>query len=292
MKILNSIAVHRSRIMASATVLVLSASAIGCGTSGVNMYAKSDDVKLGQQMAQKIAADPAHYPILNNPTLTSYVQSIENRIVTSPNVQNKDFHYTVTIINDPKTINAFTIPGGGIYVYTGLLNFINDESALAGVLAHETTHADHRHGTRNMTQQMGLQTVAALALGAAGSQYAQLGTVAANLGTELTVLRFSRDDEREADQGSFDDLRQLPGQPWWPGGASLFLTKSLASQPSQPGAFQQLFLTHPVDQQRIDALNTDLKNAHIAGATTAQLNAANYARYKAMLGGTGATAPH
>jgi beta-barrel assembly-enhancing protease len=273
----------KTRWTLGALLLIISITAVECGSSGINLFSKSDDVQLGQQMAQQIAADPAHYPILNNPTLTSYVQSIEDRIAQSPNVQNKDFHYRVQIINDPNTINAFTIPAGGIYVYTGLLRFIDDESALAGVLAHETTHADHRHATRNMTQQYGLQVVAAAAL---GSNPGIISQIVASLSTQLTVLKFSRDDEREADQGSFDDLAQLPGRPWWPGGVNNFLIKSLAAHAQQPGAFQQLFLTHPVDQQRVDAITADLQKAGISGPTTAQLNQSNYQRYKSMLGMT------
>jgi len=270
-------------LLLSFLVITLAAIGISCGSSGggLNLFAKSDDVTLGQQMAAQIAADPAHYPILNNPTLTNYVQSIENRIVTSSNVQNKDFHYVIHIINDPKTVNAFTIPAGGIYVYTGLLKFIDDESALAGVLAHETTHADHRHATRNMTQQYGLQALTGMLL---GSNAGALVQIAANVGTGLTVLKFSRDDEREADQGSFDDLNQLPGKPWWPGGVKIFLTKSLAASKSQPGAFEQLLLTHPIDQQRIDQVNTNIQAAGLpATGSPAQLNQGNYARYKAMV---------
>ncbi len=280
---------YKQHVMLGALMTLVTTIAISCASSGFNLFSKSDDVQLGQQMAQQIAADPAHYPILNNPTLTAYLQSIEDRIVSSPNVQNKDFHYRVQIINDPKTINAFTIPAGGIYVYTGLLNFINDESALAGVLAHETTHADHRHATRNLTQAYGLQMITALALGNNPGLIAQ---IVGALGSQLTVLKFSRDDEREADQGSFDDLNQLPGRPWWPGGVNLFLQKSLAAQPNQPGAFQQLFLTHPVDQQRIDAINSDIKSSGIGNPTAAQLNVGNYARYKSMLTGSAATAPY
>ncbi len=288
---MKSIVYNRRRFLLSASIVFVCSAIVGCA-AGINVFSKSEDVQLGQQMAQKIASDPAHYPILHNPALTAYLQSIEDRIVQSPNVQNKDFHYTVTIINDPKTVNAFTIPGGGIYVYTGLLNFIGNESALAGVLAHETTHADHRHATRNLTQQYGLQMLASLALGAAGANYAQLGSIVANLGTNLTVLKFSRDDEREADQGSFDDLNDLPGHPWWPGGVKLFLTKSLAAEPNQPSKFQQLFLTHPVDQERIDAITADIQKAGLGPPTAAQLNRARYARYKAMLSRAGgATAP-
>jgi beta-barrel assembly-enhancing protease len=282
------ITANNGRILIIGSILICCSIIASCASS-VNLFSKSEDVQLGQQMAQQIAADPAHYPILHNPTLTAYLQSIEDRIVQSPNIQNKDFHYTVTIINDPKTVNAFTIPAGGIYVYTGLLNFIDNESALAGVLAHETTHADHRHATRNMTQQYGLEALTSLALGASG--LGSLGSIVANLGTSLTVLKFSRDDEREADQGSFDDLSQIPGQPWWPGGVNLFLTKSLAAQPSQPGKFQQLFLTHPVDQERIDAITADIQKARLANPTARQLNSANYARYMATLSSSGVTAP-
>jgi predicted Zn-dependent protease len=251
-----------------------------CASGGFNIMSKSDDVQLGTKMRQQIAADPKHYPVLNNPTLTNYVQSIENRIASSPNVANKDFHYTITIINDPNTINAFTIPAGGIYIYTGLLKFIDDESALAGVLAHETTHADHRHATRNLTQQYGLQMVSGLAFGNNPGMVAQ---IASTLGTELSVLRFSRDDEREADQGSFDDLNQLPGRPWFPGGVNSFLKKSLAAHAQQPGQLQQMFLTHPVDQQRIDAMTADLQKSNQMNPSPAQLNQANYQRYKAMV---------
>lgn len=289
MKIKTVFVQHKLRVFIATMAVAVSGFAIGCGSSGVNLFSKSDDVQLGKQMAQQIAADPAHYPILNNPTLTNYLQSIEDRIVQSPNVKNKDFHYRIQVINDPKTINAFTIPAGGIYVYTGLLNFINDESALAGVLAHETTHADHRHATRNLTQAYGLQIISSLALGNNPGMIAQ---IVSSLGSQLTILKFSRDDEQEADQGSFDDLNQLSGRPWWPGGVNIFLQKSLAAQPSQPGAFQQLFLTHPVDQQRINAINADIRSAGLPSATAAQLNVANYARYKSMTGGTSATAPY
>src|SRR4051812_20305349 len=91
-----------------------------CGSSGVNIFSKQQDVQFGQQVQAEIAKDPVHYPILNNPNVRNYVQGIVNRIVQSPNVKNKDFNYTVTIIHDDKTVNAFTLPGGPIYVYTGL----------------------------------------------------------------------------------------------------------------------------------------------------------------------------
>ena len=277
MNMLSSILQYRQRNYFVALALVFTLSS--CGT-GVNLFSKSQDVQLGQQMAQQIAADPAHYPVLNDPTLTSYVQSIEDRIVQSPNVVNKDFHYKITIINDDNTVNAFTIPAGGIYVYTGLLKFVDNEATLAGILAHETTHADHRHATRNMTQQYGLQTLAAIALGQNGGLLTQ---IVANLGTSLTMLKFSRDDEREADQGSFDDLNQLPGKPWYPGAVIYFLQKAVAQSKSQPSKFDQLFATHPIDQERITNVQANLTKNNIPAPTEAQLNSATYQRYKSTV---------
>jgi predicted Zn-dependent protease len=258
---------------------VTSTTAVSCG-GGVNLFSKQDDVQLGQQMAQQIASDPQHFPVLNNATLTSYVQSVENRIVQSPNVTNKDFNYKITIINDPNTVNAFSIPGGQIYVYTGLLMFIDNESSLAGILAHETTHGDHRHATQLLTKQYGLELLASVAL---GNNSSVLSQIVASLGTQLSVLKFSRDDERDADQGSFYDLLQLPGRPWYPAGAEFFLQKALAAAPNQPGKFQQLFSDHPIDQERVNAFNALVQKENVGQPTASQLDASTYARYKAMI---------
>jgi predicted Zn-dependent protease len=162
----NKIADRAPMALTGLAVLILLNAAIYMGCAGgINLFAKSDDVKLGQQMQAEIAKNPSQYPVYNDPALRSYFQNIENTIVSSKNVTNKDFNYQVTIINDPNTINAFSIPGGPMYVYTGLIKFVDNEATMAGVLAHETTHADHRHGTRQMTQAYGMQTIAAIALG-------------------------------------------------------------------------------------------------------------------------------
>lgn len=250
----------------------------GCG-SGVNLYSKQDDITLGQQMAAQIAADPAHYPVLNNPTIRSYVQSIENKIVSSPNVQNKDFNYYVTIINDDNTVNAFSIPGGPMYVYTGLMKFIDNEATLAGVIAHETTHADHRHATQQMTQQYGLETIAALAL---GQNSGVLQQAVASLAGNLALLKFSRDDERDADKGSFDDLNQLPGRPWYPAAIKYFMVKVLA-QGEKTSSLQNLFNTHPPSQERLDNINKLAASAGLPEPSASQLNAQTYASYKSMV---------
>ncbi len=251
----------------------------GCA-SGVDLYAKSDDVNLGNQMQAQIAADPAHYPILNNPTLTNYLQNIENTIVSSPNVTNKDFQYKVRIINDDKTINAFTLPGGAIYVYTGLLKFVDNEATLAGVMAHETTHADHRHSTKQLTQQYGLQILTSAAL---GNNPGIIQQIVGSLAGNLTVLKFSRDDETEADKGSFDDLMSLPGRPWYPAAIKFFMIKTLAGGAEHYSALDKLMLTHPPSQQRLDAINSYAAAANLPAPAESQLKTSQYQQYRAMV---------
>jgi predicted Zn-dependent protease len=252
----------------------------GC-SGGVNLFSKSQDVQFGQQVQAEIAKDPAHYPVLNNPAIRNYVQSLVNRIITSPNVMNRDFNYTVTIIHDDHTVNAFTLPGGPIYVYTGLMKYVNNEATLAGVLAHEVTHADHRHSTQQMTKQYGLEAVTQIAL---GNNPGLAGQIAAGLAENLTMLQFSRTDELEADANSFTDLLELPGRPWYPAAIKYFMIKTLSTGGSQPPSeLSKLFMTHPPSQERLDATNAQAKKAGLPEPSEAQLNTAGYQRFKAML---------
>lgn len=264
----------------------ISFSSSGCGSS-VNLFAKSEDVKLGQQMTAQIAADPKNYPVLNNPTVTGYVQAIVNSILRSPNIKNRDFQYKVTIIHDDKTINAFSIPGGGIYVYTGLMKFIDNEATLAGVLAHEITHADHRHSTAQMSQQYGLQTLAGIALGQTGTSTtaADLVKAVTGVGGTLAMLRFSRDDERDADANSFTDLNTLPGTPWYPAAIKYFMIKTLSwDAKGAIGSLEKNLATHPPSQERLDAVNKQASDAHLPSEPPAsQLHASEYVRMRAML---------
>jgi predicted Zn-dependent protease len=245
---------------------------VGCA-GGANVYSKADDVALGEQIVAEIAKNPAEYPILNDARLTSYVQGIVNQIVSSPNVKNKDFHYTVRIVNDSKTVNAFSLPGGPMYVYTGLLNFVDNEATLAGILAHEITHADQRHATEQLTKAYGLEVIAAIALGQNPGALAQ---IAAQIAGNLTVLKFSRDAEREADAESFKDLMGVPGRPWYPAAIKYFMMKALANEKEQPSKFERLFLTHPPSQERLDNVNAMAKAAGLPEPAQSQLRASEY----------------
>ena len=155
-----------------------------------------------------------------------------------------DFAWKIHIIHDDNTLNAFCTPGGYIYVYTGILKFLESEDQLAGVLAHEIGHADMRHSTRQITTMYSLQIVVEvaemIALGQTTPQMNQLG-----LG--LINLKNSRAHETEADQRS---VLYLCGSPYNADGAAGFFEK--LQKTSQAGKVPEFLSTHPNPENRIE----------------------------------------
>ena len=107
------------------------------------------DEQIGADVEREILKDPKEYPILpkkGNEAVYNYLEKIKTNILNSGKVTHaKDFDWTLHVINDPNTINAFATPGGYIYTYTGLIHFVDNEAELAGIIAHEMAHADRRH---------------------------------------------------------------------------------------------------------------------------------------------------
>ena len=170
----------------------------------------SEDVKMGQQTASEISSKPSQFPLLperGNEEVYSYVRGITSKILNSGNVEHaKDFPWEVKIINDPKTLNAFCTPGGYIYVYTGLIKYLDTEDQLAGVMGHEIAHADKRHSMKQLYQSYGVQILAAIGASvatqgkSASTQKAAMD--AAQIASAVVGLKFSREHETEADNMS------------------------------------------------------------------------------------------
>jgi len=169
----------------------------------INIYTIEDDIELGQQLEAEIAADPETYPILSQtlyPEAYAKLYEIRDSILASGEVQHADdFEWKLYIIDDDETLNAFCAPGGYIYVYTGLIKFLEYEDELAGVMGHEIAHADLRHSTQQLTQTFGLGVLLAIL---SGGDPSLLQEIAAS----LVTLSFSRSDESEADEASVDYL--------------------------------------------------------------------------------------
>lgn len=214
----------------------------------VNVFTVEQDKQLGAQLEQEIASNPADYPVLNEaayPEAYAYMNEIKNIILASPEVKFKDeFAWELKIIQDDNTLNAFAAPGGYMYVYTGLMKYLDKVDHLAGVVAHEIAHADQRHSTAQMTNQYGLEFLVTMASG--GSSPGQLAQVAAG----LTSLGFSRSFETDADEHSVDYLKSTR---YACNGAAGFFVKLEAQ--GQGGGTPAFLSTHPNPDNRIKKIN-------------------------------------
>ena len=216
------------------------------------IFSIEDDKKLGAQVASEIASKPQEFPVLDREEYSKaydYLQDITNRILNSDQVTyREEFNWTINIIHDDNVLNAFATPGGYIYVYTGLIKYLDKEDDLAGVIGHEIAHADQRHSSKQLQRAYGIQILLSVILGNDPSSLEQIvGALAGNLAT----LQFSRSFEEEADQYSVKYLSQTQYQC---NGAHSFFEKLLEEE--KAGNTPKFLSTHPAPQDRVDAINT------------------------------------
>ena len=162
---------------------------------GWNMFSKQQDIQLGQEYAKQVEQQ---YSVVNNKELTDYINRIGKRLVEKGKLDSYPFFFKV--VHDD-SINAFALPGGPMYVHTGLIKAADNEAQIAGVLAHELSHVVLRHGTNQATKAQFAQIGAMLggALLGNGSLTGQLAQLGIGLGANSVLLKFSRGAESDAD---------------------------------------------------------------------------------------------
>lgn len=258
-------------------VMTFSIGFLGCeeGASpyDLNLFSLEDDKQLGADIVAQIDANPQEYPPYNNIQAQQYLQNMVNEIIKSPDVKYAGtFNYNVKIINKGDVVNAFALPGGYVYVYTGLLKFIDNEATLASVLAHEIAHAERRHSTKRLTKHYGVQFLLGLLL---GQNPSAIEEISANLLTGLGFLYNSREDEYEADEYAFKYLRSTI---WYPAAMTYFF--DAVKRDEKEGFLKELLSTHPLPQQRIDAVNALIKKYNIPTPTESNLFSQRYSQFK------------
>ncbi len=250
----------RGKYLILGIILAVGVIIIGCeatkkAVSEVNAFPIADDIKLGKQVSDQIAADPKQFPILpeaSNQQVYSYVKGIRDKILNTGKVKYKNtFKWELKIIDDDKTLNAFVTPGGYIYIYTGLIKFLDTEDQLAGVMGHEIAHADRRHSTRQMTKSGALGMLSKAVL---GDQNA-VGQVV----NGLIGLKFSRSSEEEADKYS---VSYLCSTNYKADGAAGFFVK----MKGKGGAPPKFLSTHPVSTDRIKDIKLESRRLGCKGA--------------------------
>ncbi len=163
---------------------------------GFNLFSKQQDVQLGQEAAAEVRKQ-VH--VIDDPTLTRYVNEIGKRLAASKEAQASGFLFTFQVVADP-SINAFALPGGPMFINTGLLKAVDNEAQLAGVMGHEMSHVILRHGTNQASKARLIELPAVLGSAIAGnSMLGQLTQLGIGVGADSMLLKFSRTAESQAD---------------------------------------------------------------------------------------------
>lgn len=247
----------------------------GCSKDGgFNIFSIEDDKQLGLQTKQQIESDPAQFPILSPssyPGVYNYINAMRDDLLNGGQVTHKDdFLWEVRIIQRDDIVNAFCTPGGYIYIYTGLIKYLDNKSSLAGVLGHEIAHADKRHSTNQLTKKYGVQTLLDVILGNNQGLLTQIGS-------ELVSLQFSRTDEIDADEYS---VVYLCPTKYHAGGAADFFTKIIEQGGSATPAFLS---THPNPDNRVKNIQDNAANRGCTATITSSENDAEYISFKNSL---------
>lgn len=247
-----------TKINIVAIFLAIALSFSGCSGGkggGLNLFSPQQDLELGREVKKQIESDPRQFPLLperGNEEVYTYIRKITSRILGTGEVAyRQEFAWEVKIIDDDETLNAFCTPGGFIYVYTGLIKFLDSEDQLAGVMGHEIAHAAQRHSTRQMTRIYGLSTLLAIATG--NSDPGMMEQIALSLAS----LKFSRSHEEEADEYSVNYLCKTP---YHADGAAGFF-KKIEGQPTPP----QFLSTHPNPGNRVQDIENKANNMNCRG---------------------------
>jgi hypothetical protein len=165
---------------------------------GFNLFSRQDDIQVGQENAKQVLQQ---YEVVKNPFLQDYVQKMGQRLAAAPEAKASGFNFTFTVLNVDQ-VNAFALPGGPMFIYTGLLKVVDNEAQLAGVMGHEMSHVILRHGTHEATKANAISLVAGglgAIMGGGESTAGKLAQAGLGIAGNSFILKFSRDAETEAD---------------------------------------------------------------------------------------------
>jgi len=248
--------------------VALTFSLVACGVS------QQQEVQMGVEYAQQINAQ---LPIVQDPELNRYINVLGDSIARLTSRADLDWHFFIV---DAKDVNAFAVPGGFIYINRGLIERTDRMDEVAGVLGHEIGHVVRRHTVKQMEKAQGANIGVTLACVLTSVCNSQVAGAAINIAGGAVFARFSRQDEAEADQEGLNNVVRAGISPV---GMVTMFQKLIAERKSRPSSVEAWFRTHPLEEDRIAAIQARINQ--IPPATLARLgtDTRNFHTFKSRL---------
>lgn len=198
----------------------------------------SQENELGKQMSAEVEQE---LRLLDNPEINKWIKGMGNKIALAAKKDvPKGIQFTFKVVDDDATVNAFAMPGGYIYVYTGLLKEAENEAEIAAVMGHEIAHVTRRHIAKRLSTAYGMSALASVAL---GNNPGLLAELVAGVATNGYLLKHSRDAERDSDKYGMDYMVRAG---YSPQGYATFFAK-LGKAPQPPA----IVSSHPNPNERV-----------------------------------------
>ncbi len=258
-------------IFSAALVLLVLSCAVNpvTGKKQLMLMSKSEEIQLGEQTDKQTIET---YGIYQDPQLQKYIQDLGMKMAKLSH--RPDLPYEFRLLDSP-VINAFAVPGGYVYITRGIMGYLNNEAELAGVMGHEIGHVAARHSAEQYSKAQLAQL--GLGLGSILSENFRKYAGVAQFGVQMLFLKFSRDDERQADELGVQysteagfDANQM---------ANFFVTLDRMSPSGDQGGLPEWFSTHPNPADRVTEVRKEAKQwQQKTGATNLKVNRDSYLR--------------
>jgi beta-barrel assembly-enhancing protease len=215
---------------------------------GINLYNLEKERAIGKELSMEVEQSSR---LVTDPVVTEYVNRIGQNLVRNSDAK---VPFTIKVIDNDE-VNAFALPGGFFYVNTGLILAADNESELAGVMAHEIAHVAARHATKNQTKAQ-IWNLASIPLIFVGGPVGYAIQQAAGLAVPMSFLKFSRDAEREAD---LLGLEYQYASGYDPGSFVQFFEKIKVKDKHKTNFLAKAFSTHPMTDDRIARAQNEIE---------------------------------
>jgi len=238
-------ALHRATLQALVAVILLSTA--GCATNPATggrqlaLITVQQEIAMGRQAHAEVVASMGVY---DDPDLQAYVDRVGQRLAQTS--ERPDLPWTFTVLDDP-AVNAFALPGGYIYLTRGILGHMRSEAEMVSVLGHEIGHVTARHSVERLSRAQ-LATAGLIAGMVVAPELQQYGDLA-QTGLGMLFLKFSRNDERQADELGFRYLNRSGYQPREM--IEMFRTLDRVGEADGGGRLPDWLSTHPNPVDRI-----------------------------------------